>query len=48
MGIGGTVSEDSVRLAMGRIDEKKRLDWLSEQIVGSISPVLGLPWILDV
>ena len=47
LGIGGTVSEDAVRLAMGRIEEKQGLDWLSEQIVGSIAPVLGLPWILD-
>ena len=46
LGIGGTVSEDAVRLAMGRIEEKQGLDWLSEQIVGSIAPVLGLPWIL--
>jgi len=42
------VSEDAVRLAMGRIDETQGLDWLSEQITGSISPVLGLPWILDI
>lgn len=48
LGIDGTVSEDVVRLAMGRIDEDQGLDWLSEQITGSISPVLGLPWILDI
>jgi hypothetical protein len=24
------------------------LDWLSDQILGSISPALGLPWILDI
>ena len=48
LGIGGTVSEDAVRLAMRRIDERQGLDWLSDQIVGSIAPVLGLPWILDV
>lgn len=47
LGTGGTVSEDAVRLAMGRMEEKQGLDWLSEQIVGSIAPVLGLPWILD-
>ncbi len=48
LGIAGTVSEDAVRLAMGRIDEKAGLDWISNQILGSISPVLGLPWILDI
>ena len=48
LGIGGTVSEDAVRLGIGRIDEKAGLDWLSNQILGSISPVLGLSWILDI
>jgi len=28
LGIGGTVSEDAVRLAMGRIGETQGLDWL--------------------
>ena len=48
LGIDGTVSEDAVRLAMRRINEKEGLDWLSDQIVGSIAPILGMPWILDV
>jgi Transposase DDE domain group 1 len=48
LGIGGTVSEDAVRMAMGRIEEKEGLDWLSEQMLGSIAPVLVLPWILDI
>ena len=48
LGIGGTVSEDAVRLAMGRIEEKKGLEWISGQVIESIAPVLGLPWILDV
>jgi len=47
LGMNGTVSEDAVRLAMTRIDETAGLDWLSTQILGSISPALGLPWILD-
>ena len=47
LGLRGTVSEDAVRLAMDRIQESAGLDWLSTQILGSISPVLGLPWILD-
>jgi len=48
LGIGSTVSEDAVRLAMGRMEHEAGLDWLSGQITGSISPVLGLPWILDI
>jgi hypothetical protein len=48
LGMDGTVSEDVVRLAMYRIPETKGLDWLSSQILGTISPALGLPWILDI
>lgn len=48
LGMKGVVSEDAVRLAMGRIDETAGLDWLSDQVLGSISPALGLPWILDI
>jgi len=48
LGMRGTVSEDAVRLAMYRIKETAGLDWLSTQILGSISPALGLPWILDI
>lgn len=47
LGMSGSVSEDAVRLAMVRIEETAGLDWLSAQILGSISPALGLPWILD-
>ena len=48
LGMNGVVSEDAVRLAMGRIEETAGLDWISTQILGSISPALGLPWILDI
>lgn len=48
MGIKGVVSEDAVRLGIGRIDETVGLDWLSTQILASISPALGLPWIPDI
>lgn len=47
-GMGGTASEDAVRLAMGRIDEKEGLDWLAGRIAGSIAPALGLPRIPDI
>ena len=29
-------------------EETAGLDWLSTQILGCISPALGLPWILDI
>ncbi len=48
LGMDGTVSDDVVYLAMCRIPETKGLDWLSSQILGPISPALGLPWILDI
>lgn len=48
LGMRGTVSEDVVRLAMYRIEETAGLDWLSTHILGSISPALCLPWILDI
>lgn len=48
LGMSGVASEDAVRLAMGRIEETVGLDWLSTQILASISPALGLPWILDI
>lgn len=48
LGMDGTVSEDAVRAAMKRIDERAGLGWLSTQVLDCISPVLGLPWILDI
>ena len=43
-----TVSEDAVRLAMHRIPEDAGLEWLSDQLLASISPALFLQWILDI
>jgi hypothetical protein len=48
LGMSGTVSEDAVRLAMPRIDETRGLDWVSTQILDRISPVPGLPWIMEI
>jgi len=47
LGVEGTVSEDAVRMAMARINENQGLDWISDQLVESIAPALGLPWVLD-
>lgn len=48
LGMKGVVSEDVVRLGIGRIEEKPGHNWLSDQILGSIAPALHLPWILDI
>jgi hypothetical protein len=48
LGMNRTVSEDTVRLAMKRIDEAEGLDWLSSEVLDSIAPALALPWILDI
>ena len=47
LGMDKVVSEDTVRMALSRIDEKKGLGWLRMQILQSIAPALMLPWILD-
>jgi hypothetical protein len=47
-GMGGTVSEDVVRMAMRRINETTGQNWLSSHILNSIAPALSLPWILDI
>ena len=46
--IMGTVSEDAVRLGMRRMEEKAGLHWISTQILSCISPMLVLPWSLDI
>lgn len=48
LGMKGVVSEDAVRLGMARIEETAGLEWISTQVLDSISPALGLPWILDI
>lgn len=48
LGMDRTVSEDTVRLAMKRIDQANGLDWLSSEVLDSIAPALSLPWILDI
>ena len=48
LGMEGTVSEDAVRAALKRMEETRSLAWLQGQILASIEPVLGMPWILDI
>ena len=48
LGMKRIVSEDVVRTALKRMDEAQSLRWLQGHILASISPVLSLPWILDI
>jgi hypothetical protein len=48
LGMKGTVSEDVVRGAMKRIDERAGLGWLSGELRACVEPVLSQPWILDI
>jgi len=48
LGMNKTVSEDTVRRAMSRIPETAGLNWLQKELLDTISPVLEIPWILDI
>ncbi len=48
LGMSGTVSEDVVRRAMKRMDERAGLAWLSGELRACIEPVLRVPWVLDI
>ena len=48
LGMTGTVSEDVVRRAMKRIDERTGLAWLAGELRACVEPVLSVPWILDI
>ena len=48
LGMGHTVSEDVVRRALKKMDEATALAWLENQNREAITPILFLPWILDI
>jgi Transposase DDE domain group 1 len=48
LGMTSVVSEDVVRRALKKMDESEALAWLEKQNREAISPILCLPWILDV
>lgn len=48
LGMTRAVSEDVVRRAMKRIDERSGLTWLAEELRDCVAPVLRQPWILDI
>jgi hypothetical protein len=43
-----TVSEDVVRGAMKRMPEAAATQWLSNELLACVEPVLSQPWILDI
>ena len=48
LGIAKTVSEDTVRRALKRVDKDQGVQWLEGHLRESIAPALLLPWILDI
>ena len=48
LGMTRAVSEDVVRRAMKRIDERSGLAWLAAELRDCIAPVLSQSWILDI
>ena len=48
LGMTHVVSEDVVRRAMKRIDERTGLAWLAGELRACVQPVLSQPWILDI
>ena len=48
LGMSHVVSEDVVRRAMKRLDERTGLAWLAGELRACVEPVLSQPWILDI
>jgi Transposase DDE domain group 1 len=47
LGMTKTVSEDTVRDALKRLDTPAAAEWLHRHLLSCIQPLLALPWILD-
>lgn len=48
LGMEKTVSEDTLRRALGRMSEEESRVWLQPQLLSSVGPALSQPWILDI
>jgi len=48
LGMSKVVSEDSVRRSCSKIPETEGIAWLQESLCRVYSPILSVPWILDV
>lgn len=47
-GITQVVSEDTVRWALGALEDTAGADWMQAHLNASVQPLLSPPWILDV
>jgi hypothetical protein len=47
LGIGRTVSHDSVQRGLTKMDEKEAEDWLRKHLLRSYEPLLTVPYVLD-
>ena len=48
LGMRHVLSEDVVRRALKRIDERPGLEWLSGELSACVQPVLSQPWNMDI
>ena len=48
LGMTKVVSEDAARRAMKKIEEKDEKPWVSSHLYKSYSPLLSIPWIMDI
>ena len=47
LGMSKVMSEDSVRVNLGKMDETEGVAWLQDHLDYCVSPLLSEPWILD-
>jgi hypothetical protein len=48
LGLGALVSEDTLRRALGAMDEAAGDAWMRKHVDASVWPLLSAPWVLDV
>ena len=48
LGLSQVMSEDAVRRNLGKLDETDGVKWLQDHLDYCVTPLLGVPWILDV
>jgi hypothetical protein len=48
LGMNKVISEDALRRALGAIPESAGVEWLESHLSESVTPLLDVPWILDI
>jgi hypothetical protein len=48
LGMEKIISEDSMRRSFLQVEEKRGIEWLQRHLYTCTSPLLTVPWILDV